>query len=207
MKMDVYSIIREAQEGKVLDSNEIERIYSLANDDILLKIVAKEDDKEEKSEPVKFAEVILKHRDDFWEAKRKEEIEEFEKEINSELKKTIKKERKEVKKELFKKMNDLVGDINNDGVVDTSDNSPNVVFFKLFLNEYNNKYAFTWKAFKETKRIYEKNHPVDGEDIYVLKSLLEKDPKIQKVVDSTVFSRAAKTLTDSTINKIKEKIG
>ena len=208
MKMDVYSVIREAKEGNILDSDEVERIYSLANDGILFKIVAKEDnEKEEKSDVVKFAETILKNRDDFWEAKRNEKLDDFEKNINSKLKSIIKKNRKEVKKELFDQMNSLVGDLNNDGKVDVSDSSPNVIFFRLFLTEYNTKYAFTWKAFKETKRLYEKSHPVDGEDIYVLKSLLEKDPKIDKVVDSTVFSKAVKTLTDSTINKIKEKIG
>ena len=104
-------------------------------------------------------------------------------------------------------MNELVGDYDNDGKITMADSSPNSVFFKLFLTEYNTKYAFTWKAFKEAKRLYEKSHPVDGEDIYVLKSLLEKDPRIEKIVDSTVFCKSARTLTSSTIDKIKEKIG
>lgn len=206
MRMDIYSIIREAKEN-LLDLDETKRIFSLANDGILFKIVAKEDEKEEKSDIVKFAEYILKNRDNFWEAKRNENLEEFNKDLNNDLKQIIKKDREEVKRNLFDEMNKLVTDTNNDGKVDTADSSPNVVFFKLFLNEYNNKYAFTWKAFKETKRLYEKSHPVDGEDIYVLKSLLEKDPKIEKIVDATVFCKAAHSLTDKTIEKIKEKIG
>ena len=206
MRMDVYSVIREAKEN-LLDLDETKRIFSLANDGILFKIVAKEDEKDEKSDIVKFAEYILKNRDNFWEAKRNETLEEFNKDLNNELKQIIKKDREEVKRNLFDEMNKLVADTNSDGRVDTADSSPNVVFFKLFLNEYNNKYAFTWKAFKETKRLYEKSHPTEGEDIYVLKSLLEKDPKIEKIVDATVFCKTAHSLTDKTIEKIKEKIG
>ena len=88
-----------------------------------------------------------------------------------------------------------------------SSENPNSVVFKLFLSDYNSKYAFTWKAFKETKKIYEKSHVLEGEDIYILKSLLEKDPKIDKVVDSTIFSKQNRPLSKEIIDKIKEKIG
>ena len=205
MKFDVYSVINEAKETNLIDDNEIDRLYSLANDGILFKIVAKDED--EKKETTKLASFILKNRDNYWEAKNADNLPSFYKELNNKIKNIIKKDRKKVKKELFDEMNSLVGDYNNDGKVTTADSSPNAVFFKLFLSEYNTKYAFTWKAFKEAKRLYEKTHPVDGEDIYVLKSLLEKDPKIQKVTDITVFCKAARSLTEKTIEKIKEKIG
>ena len=108
------------------------------------------------------------------------------------------------KKELFEKMNKVA---ENYGSNIKSSENPNSVVFKLFLSDYNSKYAFTWKAFKETKKIYEKSHVLEGEDIYILKSLLEKDPKIDKVVDSTIFSKQNRPLSKEIIDKIKEKIG
>ena len=107
--MDVYSVIREAKEN-LLDLDETKRIFSLANDGILFKIVAKEDEKDEKSDIVKFAEYILKNRDNFWEAKRNETLEDFNKDLNNELKQIIKKDREEVKRNLFDEMNKLVTD-------------------------------------------------------------------------------------------------
>ena len=198
--MDVYSVILEAKNDKIFSLDEIDKIFSLGNEQILFKIAAEKEDGQEG----KFVSVILKNRNNFWENKHNETLKDFSKEFNKILKKEIKNPIK-VKKSVFK----LINKYANDGVgklIDVSD-SPNIVFFKLFMNEYNNKYAFTWKAFKETKRMFEKTHPVEGEDIYTLKSLLEKDPKILKIKDSTVFCKSQHSLSDSTLKKIKEKLG
>ena len=205
--MDVYTVINESKDSKTLDIEELNRLFSLANEQILFNIVAKEDinDKEEKSDVYDFATIILKNRDNFWTAKKKDELEDFLKDLNKELKEKLKKNRKTAKKELFDAMNNAAKEMSQK--LETSKESPNVIIFKLFLQEYNSKYAFTWKAFKETKRNYEKNHIVEGEDIYVLKALLEKDPKIEKITDSTVFCKSSRTISNDIIDKIKEKIG
>ncbi len=155
-------------------------------------------------------------------------LDDFNKELNNEIKKKIKKDRKETKKELFDKMNEVAKDYQSSELKSTEEN-PNSVIFKLFLNEWNTKYAFTWKSFKELKKNYEKTHILEGEDLFILKALLEKDPNIAKkaavdsrkadfakgkigkdisgkVIDSTVFSKGNNTLTKETIEKIKEKI-
>lgn len=199
--MDVYSVINESKKSKVLSDDEIDRIFSLGNEGILLKIVA--GDKDEGLE-AKFATVILKNRGEYWENKHADTMDDFSKELNKELKKKVKKANK-AKDLLFDKMNKMAAD--GIGLAINVSDSPNLVFFRLFMNEYNNKYAFTWKAFKEVKREYEKSHPVVGEDIYTLKQLLEKDPKIVKVVDSTVFCKAQNTLSKSILDEIKEKLG
>ena len=85
------------------------------------------------------------------------------------------------------------------------------------------------KSKKEWRKNYEKTHILEGEDLFILKALLEKDPNIAKkaavdsrkadfakgkigkdisgkVIDSTVFSKGNNTLTKETIEKIKEKI-
>lgn len=227
MKMDVYRVINESKDSKIIDNDEFKRLFSFANDAILMKIVAKEDE-DEFSPEAKMAEIILKNRDDYQEAKRAEKLDDFYKDLNSEIKKKIKKDRKETKKKLFDKMNEIAKEykyVENQ----TTDENANVVVFKMFINEWNTKYAFTWKAFKNLKKEYEKTHILEGEDLFVLKSLLEKDPNIArkkgfdlskadiangkiakdisgKVTDSTVFSKANNTLTKDTIEKIKEKI-
>lgn len=210
MKFDIYTVINEAKDSKTLDLDELTKLFSLANEQVLFNIVAKEDaekkDDEEKSKIYDFAELVLKNRDNFWTAKRADNLEDFLSEFNKDIKEKIKKDRKKTKRELFDQMNNIAQNMSQTGS-DTSETSANAVVFKLFLNEYNTKYAFTWKSFKETKRNYEKGHILEGEDIYVLKALLEKDPKIQKVVDSTVFCKSSHSLSDAVIDKIKEKIG
>ena len=145
----------------------------------------------------------LKNKDDFWNAKNNDKLSDFINNLSKEIKKKIKHSKK-IKKELFEKMNKVA---ENYGSNIKSSENPNSVVFKLFLSDYNSKYAFTWKAFKETKKIYEKSHVLEGEDIYILKALLEKDPKIDKVVDSTIFSKQNRPLSKEIIDKIKEKIG
>lgn len=229
MKMDIYKVINEAvQDSRVIDKEELDRLFSFANDAILMRIIAKDDDEDKKSEETKLAELVVKNKDDYFFAKKNDEIDDFLKEFNSEIRKEIKKDRKEIKKKLFEKMNEIAKDYQQSELKATDENA-NVVVFKMFLNEWNTKYAFTWKAFKNIKKDYEKTHILDGEDLFVLKSLLEKDPNIAKkrsfdlkyadlsngkvakdtsgkVTDSTVFSKNNNTLTKQTIEKIKEKI-
>lgn len=198
--MDIYKVIRESKEGKLFDTDELNKLYSFANDQILLNIAAVED---EDSKVGELASIILKNRDNFWTAKYDETLDGFSKDLESEIKSKIKQDRKDVKKDLFDKM-DIIAKSTSQKI-DNGKESPNTIFFKLFLNEYNTKHAFTWKAFKEAKKRYEKSNPVDGEDIYTLKSMLEKDPKIEKVSDTTVFCKAAHSLSDEIIDKLKEK--
>lgn len=205
MKMDIYTIINESKDSKLFEPNEIENLYALTNDSILFNIVAMDEKNknEEQSSIAKFAEIVLKNKDDFWSAKNNDTLTDFSNNLTKEIKKKIKHSKK-VKKELFEKMNKTAESYGNN--IKSSEN-PNSVVFKLFLSDYNSKYAFTWKAFKETKKTYEKSHVLEGEDIYILKALLEKDPKIDKVVDSTIFSKQNRPLSKEIIDKIKEKIG
>ena len=207
MKMDIYTIINESKDSKLFELDEVENLYALTNDSILFNIVATDEINKNKDEEqsfiAKFAEIILKNKDDFWNAKNNDKLSDFINNLSKEIKKKIKHSKK-IKKELFEKMNKVA---ENYGSNIKSSENPNSVVFKLFLSDYNSKYAFTWKAFKETKKIYEKSHVLEGEDIYILKSLLEKDPKIDKVVDSTIFSKQNRPLSKEIIDKIKEKIG
>lgn len=205
MKMDIYTIINESKDSKLFELDEVENLYALTNDSILFNIVATDEKNKnkEQSSIAKFAEIILKNKDDFWNAKNNDKLSDFINNLSKEIKKKIKHSKK-IKKELFEKMNKVA---ENYGSNIKSSENPNSVVFKLFLSDYNSKYAFTWKAFKETKKIYEKSHVLEGEDIYILKALLEKDPKIDKVVDSTIFSKQNRPLSKEIIDKIKEKIG
>lgn len=222
--MDIYRVIRESKEGNLFDTEELNRLFSFGNENILLRIVARND---EDSNLNKFATIVLKNRDNFWTAKKEETLEDFCKDLESEIKTKINKNRKNAKKELFREIDKIANDLDQSITVS---GDANAVVFRLFLNEYNSKYSFTWKAFKKIKKEYEKNHPLQGEDIFTLKSLLEKDPKIMehtsinirnykpeegkgsklekgKIVDSTVFCKTLSTLSKETIDKIKEKIG
>ena len=207
MKMDIYTIINESKDSKLFELDEVENLYALTNDSILFNIIATDEKNKNKDEEqsfiAKFAEIILKNKDDFWNAKNNDKLSDFINNLSKEIKKKIKHSKK-IKKELYEKMNKVA---ENYGSNIKSSENPNSVVFKLFLSDYNSKYAFTWKAFKETKKIYEKSHVLEGEDIYILKSLLEKDPKIDKVVDSTIFSKQNRPLSKEIIDKIKEKIG
>ena len=207
MNMDIYTIINESKDSKLFELDGVENLYALTNDSILFNIIATDEKNKNKDEEqsfiAKFAEIILKNKDDFWNAKNNDKLSDFINNLSKEIKKKIKHSKK-IKKELFEKMNKVA---ENYGSNIKSSENPNSVVFKLFLSDYNSKYAFTWKAFKETKKIYEKSHVLEGEDIYILKSLLEKDPKIDKVVDSTIFSKQNRPLSKEIIDKIKEKIG
>ena len=226
--MDVYRVINESKKQKLIDTEEINKLFSLSNDAILLRIAAQEEgkDKDEKSNKVKLAELILKNKNNYWESKRNDNLDDFTKKLNSDIKKEIKKDRKEAKEELFDNMNIIAKDYQ---ITKATEDTPNIIIFKMFLNEWNTKYAFTWKSFKNLKKNYEKTHILEGEDLFVLKSLLEKDPNIVKrksfdlsradfssgkvakntsgkITDSTVFSKSNNTLSKLTIEKIKEKI-
>ena len=67
MKMDVYRVINESKKQKLIDTEEINRLFSLSNDAILLRIAAQEEDKDkdEKSNKVKLAELILKNKNNY----------------------------------------------------------------------------------------------------------------------------------------------
>ena len=92
MKMDIYRVINEAKDSKIIDKDEMEKIYSLANDAILMRIAAAEDSKEEDTDVGKLAEIIIKNRDDYHFAKKEDELDDFSKELNTEIKKKIKKD-------------------------------------------------------------------------------------------------------------------
>lgn len=202
--MDVYTIINEAKEGDLFDEDEINQLFSFNNANLLIKIAAQDEADGKETEIGKLASFILKNRDNYQISKKEEKLEDFKKDFNFDLKKQFKKNRKNLKKELINKVNEMA---QNTTLLNVEQDDPNKVVIKLFWQEYNNKYAFTWKAFKETKRQYEKSNPLEGEDLYVLKSLLEKDPNIMKVKNGTLFCKAQNTLSDYTIKKIKEKIG
>ena len=59
---------------------------------------------------------------------------------------------------------------------------------------------------KDIKKQFEKNHPLEGENIYNLKSFLEKNSTIEKIDNNTIFSKEQHTLPDKCIEKMLEKI-
>lgn len=226
--MDVYRVIKEAKEPRLIDMDEMDKLFSFANAPILTRIAAREDRKDEKSDEHKFVELIAKNRDDYFWAKDRDTLDDFNKEFNSDIKKMFKSKREDVKKKLFDDIDEIADAYkpSNDSLASAN---PNTVVFKMFLNEWNTKHSFTWKMFKRLKKDYEKTHILEGEDLFVLKSLLEKDPNIVnqrsldfrradaergkiakdvsgKVTDSTVFSRANNTLARETIEAIKKRI-
>ena len=226
--MDVYRVIKEAKEPRLIDMDEMDKLFSFANAPILTRIAAREDRKDEKSDEHKLVELISRSRDDYFWAKDRDTLDDFNKEFNSDIKKMFKGKRAELKKQLFDDIDEIADAYkpSNDSLASAN---PNTVVFKMFLNEWNTKHSFTWKMFKRLKKDYEKTHILEGEDLFVLKSLLEKDPNIVKqrsldfrradvekgkiakdisgkVTDSTVFSRANNTLTRETIEAIKKKI-
>lgn len=194
--MDIYSVINESKNSKILDSDDVDKLYSGTLDAALFALATNKD--ENISE---FASTILKNRNDYQIAKKNDKLDDFISDINSLLKKNVDKANKT--KSGFFELLDKFSDFSPKKI--ETDISPNAVVIRLFLNEYNTKYAFTWKAFKKVKKEYEKNNLLEGEDIYVLKSILEKSPNIQKVIDSTVFCKSAGTLSDKIIEKLKEK--
>ena len=228
MRMDVYRVINEAKEPRLIDMDEMDKLFSFANAPILTRIAAKEDRKDEKSDEYKFIDLISRERDDYFWAKDQDTLENFNKEFNSEIKKMFKSRKADVKKKLFDDI-DEIADAYKPSNDSLSSANPNTVIFKMFLNEWNTKHSFTWKMFKRVKKDYERTHILEGEDLFVLKSLLEKDPNIVrqrsldfrradaekgkiakdtsgKITDSTIFSKANNTLTKETIEAIKKRI-
>lgn len=199
--LNIYKIINEIEETKVIDSDNLDDLFHIDNK-VLFQLIVKE---KEKTDIAKVSELIIKNKDEFYSASKDDELDDFYKDINKQIKKIIKTDKKEFKKEFLGKIEVVKNSIKQ--AEDTSHDTPNVIIFKLFLREYNTKYSFTWRAFKEVKREYEKSHVLEGENIYSLKSLLERDPKIDKVTNTTVFCKSEETLSDSIIEKIKNKIG
>lgn len=194
--MDIYSVINESKNSKILDSDDIEKLYSGNLDSALFALATNKDEN-----IAEFASTILKDRNDYQIAKKNDKLDDFLDDLNSLLKKNIDKANK-TKSDFFELL-DKFSDFSPKKI--ETDISPNAVVIRLFLSEYNTKYAFTWKAFKKVKKEYEKNNLLEGEDIYILKSILEKSPNIQKVIDSTVFCKSAGTLSDKILDKLKEK--
>lgn len=194
--MDIYNVINESKNSKILDDNDIERLFSGNLDSVLFSFTTNKN--EDISE---FASLILKNRTNYQVAKKNDKLKDFKNDLNSSLKKNIDKANK-IKRNFFELL-DSYKNITSNKI--ETDISPNAVVIRLFLKEYDTKYAFTWKAFKKVKKDYEKNNLLEGEDIYILKSILEKSPNIQKVIDSTVFCKSAGTLSDKIINKLKER--
>lgn len=194
--MDIYNVINESKNSEILDNEDIDRLFSGNLDSALFSLASQKD--EDISE---FASLILKNRMGYQFAKKNDDIKDFKDDLNSDLKKNVDKANK-TKRRFFELLDNYKSITPNKIETDVS---PNAVVIRLFLKEYDTKYAFTWKAFKKVKKDYEKNNLLEGEDIYVLKSILEKSPNIQKVVDSTVFCKSAGTLSEKIINKLKER--
>ena len=198
--MDVYSVIREAKDTKeLLSTEELNKLFSPSLERTLFTII----NNNENEDFVKLSEIILKKRGAYQEAKLKEKLDDFKDEIISDFKTILKKDKHEKLEEFFEHT-DKVAEVANK-YIQTAEDDPNSIIFKLFLNEYNTKVAFTWKAFKMVKKDFEKNHPLTGENIYNLKSLIEKYSDIEKIENNTVFSKESHTLSDKCLEKIKEK--
>lgn len=193
--LSINRIIKESEE-----SISSEDLFNIDNK-VLFQLILQE---KEKTDLVKVAELILKNKDEYYAANKDDELDDFYKDINRQIKKIIT-DKSEFKKEFFEKVDNIKSNLKN--MEDTSFDTPNVIIYKLFLKEYNTKYSFTWRAFKEVKRNYEKSHVLEGENIYSLKSLLERDPKIDKITNTTVFCKSNNSISDSILEKIKNKIG
>lgn len=199
--MDIYNIIRESKKDEeILTHEQIERLYSPFIEEILFQII----NMDEKEDYSKICEKILKKRDDFQTAKLNDDFEDFEKDLINDFTKVFKLDKKKKIEEFLDYVEKLSN--KNSRIMFKVANDSDIIIFKLFYDEYNNKASFTWGQFKKVKKIYEKNHPLKGENLYNLKSLLEKDPRLEKIDNNTLFSKHAHTLTDKTVDKIKEKI-
>lgn len=201
MKIDVYKVINEAKENKsYFSEDEVRDLYS--KEAILFKLLQSEN--EEDKNINKFIEEVLKKRQDYTEGLMNDDLSDLVSDINTDFKKIIKSNRKEEKNSLLDRIKNM-----SDAAmkyIETAKTSPDTIIYKLFLDEYNNKYAFTWKAFKYAKKRYEKSHPLFGENVSNLKSMLERDSKIVKINNNTLFCRSAKTLSDTTLEKIRDRI-
>ncbi len=201
--MDIYKIIRESTDTKeLLSIEDIDFLFSPVTEKSLFYIINKDD--EDTKEFNNIAEKILKKREDYQIAKHKDNLDEFKKEITGIFKSVFKLEKKEKKEELFDYLKNKSEEVSK--VVNLGKFEPDNIIYRLFLKEYNTKYAFTWKAFKDVKREYEKNHTLEGENIYNLKSMIEKYNNIDKVYNNTVFSKENNPFSEKFLEKINDKI-
>ena len=201
--MDIYKIIRESTNTKeLLSIEDIDFLFSPATEKSLFYIINKDD--EDTKEFNNIAEKILKKREDYQIAKHKDNLDEFKKEITGIFKSVFKLEKKEKKEELFDYLKNKSEEVSK--VVNLGKFEPDNIIYRLFLKEYNTKYAFTWKAFKDVKKEYEKNHTLEGENIYNLKSMIEKYNNIDKVYNNTVFSKENNPFSEKFLTKINDKI-
>ncbi len=201
--MDIYKIIRESTDTKeLLSIEDIDFLFSPVTEKSLFYIINKDDEDTKKFNSI--AEKILKKREDYQIAKHKDNLDEFKKEITGIFKSVFKLEKKEKKEELFDYLKNKSEEVSK--VVKLGKFEPDNIIYRLFLKEYNTKYAFTWKAFKDVKREYEKNHTLEGENIYNLKSMIEKYNNIDKVYNNTVFSKENNPFSEKFLTKINDKI-
>lgn len=201
--MDIYKIIRESTNTKeLLSIEDIDFLFSPVTEKSLFYIINKDDEDTKKFNNI--AEKILKKREDYQIAKHKDNLDEFKKEITGIFKSVFKLEKKEKKEELFDYLKNKSEEVSK--VVNLGKFEPDNIIYRLFLKEYNTKYAFTWKAFKDVKKEYEKNHTLEGENIYNLKSMIEKYNNIDKVYNNTVFSKENNPFSEKFLTKINDKI-
>lgn len=201
--MDIYKIIRESTDTKeLLSIEDIDFLFSPVTEKSLFYIINKDDEDTKKFNSI--AEKILKKREDYQIAKHKDNLDEFKKEITGIFKSVFKLEKKEKKEELFDYLKNKSEEVSK--VVNLGKFEPDNIIYRLFLKEYNTKYAFTWKAFKDVKKEYEKNHTLEGENIYNLKSMIEKYNNIDKVYNNTVFSKENNPFSEKFLTKINDKI-
>lgn len=201
--MDIYKIIRESTDTKeLLSIGDIDFLFSPTTEKSLFYIINKDDEDTKKFNSI--AEKILKKREDYQIAKHKDNLDEFKKEIAGIFKSVFKLEKKEKKEELFDYLKNKSEEVSK--VINLGKFEPDNIIYRLFLKEYNTKYAFTWKAFKDVKREYEKNHTLEGENIYNLKSMIEKYNNIDKVYNNTVFSKENNPFSEKFLEKINDKI-
>lgn len=201
--MDIYKIIRESTDTKeLLSIEDIDFLFSPVTEKSLFYIINKDDEDTKKFNSI--AEKILKKREDYQIAKHKDNLDEFKKEITGIFKSVFKLEKKEKKEELFNYLKNKSEEVSK--VINIGKFEPDNIIYRLFLKEYNTKYAFTWKAFKDVKREYEKNHTLEGENIYNLKSMIEKYNNIDKVYNNTVFSKENNPFSEKFLEKINDKI-
>ena len=201
--MDIYKIIRESTDTKeLLSIEDIDFLFSPTTEKSLFYIINKDDEDTKKFNSI--AEKILKKREDYQIAKHKDNLDEFKKEITGIFKSVFKLEKKEKKEELFDYLKNKSEEVSK--VINIGKFEPDNIIYRLFLKEYNTKYAFTWKAFKDVKREYEKNHTLEGENIYNLKSMIEKYNNIDKVYNNTVFSKENNPFSEKFLEKINDKI-
>ena len=203
MKVDIYNIIEEAKQSKMFSKEELKSFFSPVGIGYLTSKINLDEDK---TNLEKTCEEILKAKENFWLSIKKENVEDFSCELFKHLKKIFN-NKKDFEKTIRKIKHSIKKKIENsyEPLQKTNEQTATGILFKLFLKEYNTKYAFTWRGFKRVKKEYEKSHFLDGENIYSLKAMLEKDENIKSVNDFTMFSKSNHTLSDYTLNKLQEK--